>query len=111
MNLQPRSILRGDAGYPARLRERLGADAPPQLTALGNRNLAALYGVTTGNLNKAVRRNLDRFPSDFMFQLTPEEAENLRFQNGISSSGYGGRRYLPYAFSHAQVRGQPQTGP
>ena len=36
-------------------------------------DLAALYGVTTGNLNKAVRRNLDRFPSDFMFQLTPEE--------------------------------------
>ena len=49
-------------------------------------DLAALYGVTTGNLNKAVKRNLDRFPPDFMFQLTSDEAENLRFQIGISSS-------------------------
>ena len=60
-------------------------------------DLAALYGVTTGNLNKAVKRNVRRFPADFMFELTPEEAENLRFQIGISSS-YGGRRYLPRAF-------------
>ena len=62
-------------------------------------DLAGLYGVTTGNLNKAVKRNLDRFPPDFMFQLTSEETENLRFQIGISSSDFGGRRYLPYAFS------------
>ena len=55
-------------------------------------DLAALYGVTTGNLNKAVKRNLDQFPPDFMFQLTSEEAENLRFQIGISSSDFGGRR-------------------
>src|SRR5690242_20264368 len=47
-------------------------------------DLAALYGVTTGNLNKAVRRNRDRFPSDFMFQLSAEEAEDLIFQIGRS---------------------------
>jgi hypothetical protein len=52
-------------------------------------DLAALCGVTTGNLNKAVKHNVRRFPADFMFELTPEEAENWRFQIGISSS-YGG---------------------
>jgi len=61
-------------------------------------DLATLYSVTTGNLNKAVQRNRDRFPADFMFQLTTDEAENLRFQIG-SSSSYGGRRYLPFAFT------------
>ena len=66
-------------------------------------DLAALYGVTTGNLNKAVKRNLDRFPPDFMFQLTSDEAENLRFQIGISSLDFGGRRYLPYAFTEQGV--------
>jgi len=66
-------------------------------------DLAALYGVTTGNLNKAVQRNRDRFPPDFMFQLTGQEAENLKFQFGISSSGYRGRRYLPYAFTEQGV--------
>jgi len=59
--------------------------------------LAELYGVSTKNLNKAVKRNLIRFPEDFMFQLTEEEYENLRFQ--IGTSNRGGRRYLPYAFS------------
>ncbi len=68
-----------------------------------DRDLAFLYGVTTGNLNKAVKRNRDRFPADFMFQLTPAEAQNLRFQIGISSSDYGGRRYLPYAFTEEGV--------
>ena len=48
-------------------------------------DLAALYGVATGNLNKAVRRNLDRFPEDFMFQLNSEEVEALRFQSGTST--------------------------
>ena len=63
-------------------------------------DLAELYQIETFNLNKAVRRNLDRFPSDFMFQLTAEEAEALRFQTGISKpGGRGGRRYLPYAFT------------
>jgi hypothetical protein len=64
-------------------------------------DLAELYQVATGNLNLAVRRNADRFPLDFMFQLTAEEAENLRFQNVISS--WGGRRYLPYAFTEHGV--------
>lgn len=62
-----------------------------------DRDLAAMYGVTTGNLNKAVKRNLGRFPEDFMFQLTAEEFERVRsliFQNGISK-GRGGRRYMP----------------
>jgi hypothetical protein len=60
-------------------------------------DLAELYGVTTGNLNKAVKRNANRFPTDFMFQLTTEEVTNLKFQFGISS--WGGRRARPYAFT------------
>src|SRR4029450_4878047 len=60
-------------------------------------DLARLYGVTTGNLNKAVNRNRERFPEDFVFQLTAEEAQNLIFQIG-RSKGRGGRRHLPYAF-------------
>ena len=62
-----------------------------------DRDLAALYGVTTGNLNKAVVRNLDRFPVDFMFQLSAKEFKNLIFQFGTSS--WGGRRYLPTVFT------------
>jgi len=62
-------------------------------------DLAELYGVETKALNRAVKRNQNRFPNDFMFQLTPEEAANLRCQIGTSSSQYGGRRYLPYAFT------------
>jgi hypothetical protein len=69
-----------------------------------DRNLAELYGVTTFNLNKAVKRNIGRFPEDFMFQLTKKEAEALRFQTGMSkSSGRGGRRYLPYVFTEQGV--------
>jgi len=67
-----------------------------------DRDLAALYGVTTFNLNKAVKRNLQRFPADFMFQLTAEEAEALVFQFGISK-GRGGTRYRPYAFTEQGV--------
>ena len=52
-----------------------------------SRDLAQLYGVTTGNLNKAVKRNIDRFPNDFMFQLTPEENKALRFHFGILEKG------------------------
>ena len=52
-----------------------------------DRDLAELYGVTTGNLNKAVRRNIDRFPDDFMFQLTKEEYEAVSFQFGILEKG------------------------
>ena len=69
-----------------------------------DRDLAALYGVTTFNLNKAVKRNTDRFPEDFMFQLTAEEASTLRFQTGMSKGkGRGGRRYLPYVFTEQGV--------
>jgi len=66
-----------------------------------DRDLAELYQVTTGNLNKAVKRNIKRFPLDFMFQLTDIEFEelkaNLTFQNGTSN--WGGTRKLPYAFT------------
>ena len=54
-----------------------------------DRDLAELYGVTTGNLNKAVKRNIRRFPPDFMFQLTKEEWDSLRFQIGILEVGRG----------------------
>ena len=64
-------------------------------------DLAELYGVTTGNLNKAVSRNVARFPEDFMFQVTKEEFDNLIFQFGTSS--WGGRRKLPNAFTEQGV--------
>ena len=66
-------------------------------------DLATLYGVTTGNLNKAVKRNRQRFPSDFMFQLSDEEAAGLIFQSGISKQRGGRRRSLPYAFTEQGV--------
>ena len=67
-------------------------------------DLAELYEVETFNLNKAVKRNIDRFPQDFMFQLTKEEADSLRFQTGMSKKeGRGGRRYFPYAFTEQGV--------
>src|SRR5947209_889012 len=67
-------------------------------------DLAELYGVKTKRLNEAVRRNRARFPSDFMFQLSAEEARYLRSQFATSSSdSYGGRRYLPYAFTEQGV--------
>jgi len=66
--------------------------------------LAGLYQLQTFNLNKAVKRNLDRFPEDFMFQLNAQEADSLRFQIGMSKpTGRGGRRYLPYAFTELGV--------
>ena len=57
-----------------------------------DRDLAELYAVETGALNRAVKRNIQRFPEDFMFQITDEEAERLRCQTGISKRGRGGRR-------------------
>ena len=66
-------------------------------------DLAQLYGVLTKNLNKAVKRNIERFPQDFMFQLTKEEFQNLRFQNGTSKSTHGGRRFMPYVFTEQGV--------
>ena len=62
-------------------------------------DLAAIYGVATKFLNRAVKRNRDRFPSDFMFLLTSEEAAALKCQIGTSKPGRGGRRTLPYAFT------------
>ncbi len=62
-------------------------------------SLAVLYGVETKTLNRAVKRNSDRFPSDFLFQLTPVEFDSLRYQFGTSNIGRGGRRYLPFAFT------------
>ena len=71
-------------------------------------DLALLYGVSVGRLNEAVRRNTQRFPADFMFQLTKDEFDrvksqiarlNLKSQIAISSSGWGGRRHPPYAFT------------
>jgi hypothetical protein len=66
-------------------------------------DLALLYGVQTKVLVQAVKRNAARFPADFMFQLSPEEFANLRSQFVTSSSGYGGRRYAPYAFTEQGV--------
>ncbi len=67
-------------------------------------DLAALYGVTTKRLNEQVRRNLGRFPADFMFQLTTEEAEALRSQFAALKKGRGQhRKYLPYAFTEQGV--------
>ena len=66
-----------------------------------DKDLADLYGVLTGNLNKAVKRNIKRFPEDFMFQLTKIEFDNLKFQFGTSS--WGGARNLPYAFTEQGV--------
>lgn len=64
-------------------------------------DLAKLYKVSTKSLNLAVRRNIGRFPEDFMFHLTKEEFESLRFQ--FETSKRGGRRYLPYAFTEQGV--------
>ena len=69
-------------------------------------DVAKLYHYTTKNINKAVKRNIDRFPEDFCFQLTEIELENLRFQIGTSSledENYGGRRYLPYVFTEQGI--------
>jgi ORF6N domain len=75
-------------------------------------DLAVLYGVSVGRLNEAVKRNRDRFPGDFMFQLSQVEFQNLKLQTGdpnlksqnaISSSDWGGRRHAPYAFTEQGV--------
>ena len=62
-------------------------------------DLARIYGVPTKRLNEQVRRNVKRFPTDFVFQLTLEESVNLKSQIATSSSGHGGRRKLPFAFT------------
>jgi len=70
------------------------------LKVILDKDLAEMYQVTTSNLNKAVKRNIGRFPDDFMFQLNNAEF-NLIFQNGISN--WGGTRKLPYAFTEHGV--------
>ena len=67
-----------------------------------DRDLAGLYGVTTGNLNKAVKRNRERFPVDFMFRLTKDEYKSLRFQFGSLKRGEHSK-YHPYAFTREGV--------
>jgi phage regulator Rha-like protein len=62
-------------------------------------DLAELYGVPVKRLNEQIKRNQERFPSDFMFQLNPEEQASLRSQSATSNQGRGGRRYAPYAFT------------
>jgi len=78
-------------------------------------DLARVYGVETKALNRAVKRNADRFPPDFVFRLTRGEAGSLRYQSGTSNTGRGGRRNLPYAFTEhgaimaANVLNSPQA--
>ena len=62
-------------------------------------DLAELYGVSVKRLNQQLKRNADRFPADFLFQLSRPEHANLRLHFATSSSAHGGRRYLPYAFT------------
>ena len=66
-------------------------------------DLAAVYGVLTRNLNKAVKRNADRFPEDFVFQLTRQEVANLKFQIGTSSLEHGGRRKPSWVYGLVHV--------
>ena len=73
------------------------------LKVMLDRDLAAMYGVETRILNQAVRRNIDRFPSDFMFQLTPKEFENWKSQIVISNSVKMGLRKMPLAFTEQGV--------
>jgi hypothetical protein len=93
--------------------QRTGAISVDQITGsiaivrghkvLLDADLAALYGVATKVLVQAVKRNTERFPDDFMLQLTAEEWTDLRSQFVTSRSGYGGRRYSPYAFTEQGV--------
>ena len=71
------------------------------LKVMLDEDLARLYQVATYRLNEQVKRNIKRFPMDFMFQLNSKEYDNLRSQNAISS--YGGRRYMPYVFTEQGV--------
>jgi ORF6N domain len=74
-----------------------------ELKVMLDRDLAELYGVPTKVFNQAIKRNRDRFPADFMFQLTPPELRSLRSQFVTSNSSRGGRRYRPYAFTQEGV--------
>jgi phage regulator Rha-like protein len=102
MSQRPLRPAASDLSVPVELIERRIYFVRGQKVMLDS-DLAELYQVTTGNLNPAVRRNASRFPEDFMFQVAREEFDNLRLQFATSSPGYGGRRYLPYAFTEHGV--------
>jgi len=97
------------AHEPRRISDALAARAERKIVVVrGHRvlldsDLAALYEVPTRRLNEQVRRNLARFPTDFMFELTAEEVVDLRSQIAISSRGHGGRRHAPLAFTEQGV--------
>ena len=74
-----------------------------ELQVMLDEDLAKIYQVETKRLNEAVKRNRDRFPLEFMFQLTKEEYENLRSQIATSNDDRGGRRYLPFVFTEHGV--------
>ena len=97
---RPRSLSNERSLMPAERIERIILLIRGEKVIL-DRDLAALYGVSTRDLNKAVSRNLDRFPVDFMLQLTREEFDNLKFQFGTSS--WGGTRKRPRAFTEQGV--------
>ncbi len=67
-------------------------------------DLASLYQVETKQLNRQVKRNIERFPDDFMFQLSDEEFDFLRCQFGTSKNHRGGHRYKPYAFTELGIK-------
>ena len=112
MKKEPSTRMKGQAHRPAapKGQERVWPARAENLIRLirGEKvvldaDLAALYGVTTGNLNKAVKRHLSRFPEDFMFQINAAEMRNLIFQFGRSSETHGGRRTPPFAFTEQGV--------
>src|SRR3989338_1632211 len=85
-----------------RANRAVNSGSPPPEIMLDS-DLAGLYGVETRVLIQAIRRNQDRFPEDFMFQLTQKELNALRSQSVISNVGRGGRRYRPYVFTEEGV--------
>ncbi len=87
-----------DLAIPAERLDRLIYEIRGQKVML-DADLAAVYGVTTARLNQQVKRNQERFPSDFVFQLARAEYESLMLQFATSKAGRGGRRKLPYAFT------------
>jgi len=102
MSLDPTSGGVGAAASPREAIERR-IFVVHGLRVMLDRDLADLYGVETGALVRAMKRNSDRFPEDFAFQLSVEEWDNLRCQFGISSEAHGGRRFVPYVFTEQGV--------
>jgi hypothetical protein len=86
---------------PPRMDHQIGDNPFGGQKVMLDRDLAKLYGVETKQLKRAVRRNIARFPKDFMFELTKEELDDLRSQSGTSS--WGGTRYLPMVFTEQGV--------